>query len=136
MRSGLETFDGWDQIGGEAAFVDAGVGAGCECAREKHGWVVLAHDHDFSGGHFVAKDACDFESAQAWHADVEKDDIRYEFDGALNGVGSIFRFSADFPTGRGREDVLYTAPHGLAVISDQDSHGLGRTSSTREVITE
>jgi hypothetical protein len=51
----LDTLDGGDEVDGEAAFVDAGVGARFQSAGQKDGRVVLAHDQNAGGGNFLPK---------------------------------------------------------------------------------
>ena len=94
---------------------------------------MLAHNHNSGSRQFLAKNGSRLESTHPRHADVKKDDIGPEFGGALNGLSSIFRFAADFPTGPRREDNPDAAAHGLAVIRDENSHGLSvYTPRTRD----
>lgn len=83
---------------------------------------MLAHDEDFGGGNFFAKQSSRIESIQTGHAYVEKDKVGKNFSRDLNRLFAAFGFTANFPRGHGSQNALYTTAHPFIVIGKQNSH--------------
>jgi hypothetical protein len=83
---------------------------------------MLTHDDDPSGGRFFADRPRHIQSAQARHADIEENKIGKKFENALDRLGSIYGFAADFAISRRGENGLNAAPDVFVVVRDENSH--------------
>src|ERR1035438_4636221 len=101
------------------------MGARLHGPRQEHCRVMLTHDDDPSCGRLFADSPHQIQSAQARHADVEENKIGKKFENALDRLGSIYGFAADFAISCRGENGLNATPAVLIVVCDENSHRSG-----------
>ena len=110
---------GDDQLSANRRFRDECPRAGIERGRANLRGVVLGDDYDLRHLSFFAYQPRRFQAIQAWHANVEYNNIGFEGFALLDGVHAINGFSADQPLRGWFQQSAKPAPEYFVVINDQ-----------------